>query len=58
MSIFNSMSRGFGMRLGSKAADTVTRSSSIDGVFNGLWKFVKWILIITFLIGVIQGIFS
>jgi hypothetical protein len=58
MSIFNSISRGFGMRIGSNAANQVTKSSSIDGVFNGLWKFVKWCLIITFLIGVLQGIFG
>lgn len=58
MSLFNSISRGFGMRIGSNAANHVTRSSSIDGVFNGLWKFVKWCLIITFLIGVLQGIFG
>ena len=58
MSLFNSISRGFGMRIGSNAANQVTKSSSIDGVFNGLWKFVKWCLIITFLIGVLQGIFG
>jgi hypothetical protein len=57
MSLFNSMMRGFGSGLGHQASRKVT-----EGGINGLWKlcwgFVKWTIIITFLVGVIQGIMS
>jgi hypothetical protein len=34
------------------------RSSGIDGIFNVVWGFVKWCIIITFIIGMLQGLFS
>ena len=57
MSLFNSISRGFGMGLGSQAAKKVT-STPIDSTFSFVWKFFKWCMIITFVIGLLQGIFG
>lgn len=54
MSLFNSITKGFGMTIGSQAAKKVT-SSGIDGTFKAVWGFFKWCMIITFLIGMIQG---
>ena len=57
MSLFNSISRGFGLGLGAQAAKKVT-STPIDSTFSFVWGFVKWCIIITFLIGILQGIFG
>jgi|694.fasta_scaffold74463_8 hypothetical protein len=54
MSLFNSISKGFGMSLGSTAAKKVT-SSNIDGTFKMVWGLFKWSMIITFIFGMIQG---
>jgi len=55
MSLFNSVSKGFGMSLGSTAAKKLT-TSSIDSNFKAVMKLVKWFVIIAFMTGVIQGI--
>lgn len=55
MSLFNSISRGFGMTLGSQAAKKVT-NSGIDRTWKFMWGIVKWFFIICFLFGVLQGI--
>jgi hypothetical protein len=57
MSLFNSISRGFGLGLGAQAARKVT-SSSVDSLWKATWGFVKWCLIITFLVGFLQGFFG
>jgi len=57
MSLFNSISRGFGLGLGAQAARKVT-SSSVDSLWKATWGFIKWLMIITFLIGILQGIFG
>lgn len=58
MSLFKSVVRGFGHTLGRKAADNMTTRTGINSLWNLLWNFVKWVMIITFLIGVIQGLTS
>lgn len=57
MSLFNSISRGFGLGLGAQAAKKVT-SSSVDSSFSFVWGFIKWCIIITFVFGLLQGIFG
>lgn len=57
MSLFKSVVRGFGHTVGSRGADRVMRSG-IDGVWNFVWGFVKWCIIITFVFGMLQGLFS
>jgi hypothetical protein len=58
MSLFKSMVRGFGHTLGSKAAHKVTTESGINSLWKLCWGFVKWTLILTFLIGLIEGLTS
>ena len=58
MQLFKSIVRGFGHTVGSRGANRVMRSSGIDGIFNVVWGFVKWCIIITFIIGMLQGLFS
>jgi len=55
--MIKSIVRGFGNQIGRKAANKVT-SGNIDSAWNACWKFVKWCIIITFLIGMIQGLFG
>lgn len=59
MQLFKSIVRGFGHTVGARGANSVMRSSSgIDGIWNVVWGFVKWCIIITFMIGFLQGLFS
>lgn len=59
MQLFKSIVRGFGHTVGARGANRVMSSSSgIDGIFNVVWGFVKWCIIITFMIGFLQGLFS
>jgi hypothetical protein len=58
MSLFNSIVRGFGYTIGSKAANRVTSPSGINSLWKLCWGFVKWCIIITFVIGLIQGFLS
>jgi hypothetical protein len=58
MSLFNSITRGFGLTLGRKAADAVTTPNAIDKAGSFVWKLIKWLIIITFLFGVLEGLMS
>ncbi len=55
--LFNSMVRGFGGQIGRNAANNATKGS-INGMWKVCWGFVKWCMIITFLIGVLEGLFG
>jgi len=57
--MIKSIVRGFGGQIGRTAANKVMKSpNAIDSAWKGIWNFVKWCIILTFLYGMFEGFFG